>query len=392
MKALNPIKKNFGYRVIELSQSLMVIRDSISMIKNGQTHQIIPLSGQLRALFMEKHKGNKPLLLTIAKELKHELNFYSMEKADVPVDGLMLQMSGFPLSLERELPGQQLIKIENFINGETISFGGNPYSMKDVIGFYANIAGGAHYSADLPQDMADLLSLTFGGQAPLIAIALVQFGEIAYKLGHRLLKKVIDMDLHLLLMIPEKVESIAYVIDLKHASSSMRLSLKVRPSIQLIFEMQGLAGNYAVVHIERAFDWKKPHHIKLSVETDESLNTILAVFVDGDYVARSTFPQLIIILNDPSIYNLYINRSADIPDSGLEMACANFAIYNADQSNLDKARTLVAFGEILLGEEIPCTYFRKTGHAYLSPGQHKLEYVGEYSQWDMKKLSNGDKP
>ena len=391
MKTYSTVKKPFAQRVFELSQSLRIIQDSVTLIKRGQEHQIIPLSGQLRSLLIDKHKTNKPLLLTVAKELKEELNFYRMQKAEIPADGLVLTMSGFPVSLEQELPGQIMTGLEEFLSTEVISFGANLYSMRDIIEFYANKAGGAHYAADMPADLAQLLTMNFFGQ-PLIAHALLQFGEVVYKLGHRLFKKLVDTEIHLLLVIPEKVESVAYALDFRHASSPMRLSFKIHPSITPSFEVRGLAGNYSAVQIERVIDWNRPHHVILSIEIEEDLSTSLSMCVDGERIAKSTSPELIVAINDPSIYDLYINRSAENPDSGLVMACAELLVYNVTQSVLDKAKNVVAFGEILLGEEIPCTYFSKDGYAHIGQGKKEFEYNGKYVQWDMKKLVRGEKP
>lgn len=86
MKKYSPVNKPFSHRLFDLSQSLSVIRDSLILIRNGQIHQIIPMSGQLRSVLVEKRRKNESLLLVVAKELKEELNIFAMR-----------DMSSFPV-------------------------------------------------------------------------------------------------------------------------------------------------------------------------------------------------------------------------------------------------------------------------------------------------------
>lgn len=89
------IKKSLNRRIGELLDSLQVIRDALSGLRAGRTYQLIPLSGQLRALLTEKRKDNKPLLLDLAEIMDGELIVYAMpdtEKSDIPVkDGLQFR-------------------------------------------------------------------------------------------------------------------------------------------------------------------------------------------------------------------------------------------------------------------------------------------------------------
>ena len=41
------------------------------------------------------------------------------------------------------------------------------YSLGEVVNFFANRAGGAHYSKQLPRDLEQLITTPFWGQSPL---------------------------------------------------------------------------------------------------------------------------------------------------------------------------------------------------------------------------------
>lgn len=175
MANYKPIPKPLGYRIQELIQSLQVIRDSLEAVRQGHLHQFIPLYGQLRALLSEKRKGNQPLLLTIAKEIGMQLEIYAMPGVDddkaLPSElkkDLLLHLAGFPVSLHRELPGQCLITIEKFLDQKILIYEQKRYTPKDVIEFFANKAGGAHFSPDMDQDFTQLLSFGLFGQPMLL--------------------------------------------------------------------------------------------------------------------------------------------------------------------------------------------------------------------------------
>ncbi len=392
MNTYNSVNKPFSHRLFELSQSLSIVRDSLSLIKNGQLHQILPMAGQLRSLLVEKRKKNKSLLLVIAQELNEELNIFAMNEVDLGLPGLIFSMSGFPVSLEQELPGQEIISLEAFLDRPIITMGPNSYSMKKIIEFYANKAGGSHYAPDMSQDFVDLLTINIGGQ-PSIGNALMQFGEAVYRLGHRLFKKLVDLELHFLLLVPQKVEgNPAFVFDFKHPNSQMRMFCNIYPGIRPCFGARGLDGNMANVIIERVMNWNNPHYIMFSIELEDDLSTSLSAYVDGERLARVTSSKLILVHNAPAIYDLYINRSAESGETGLNMACADLLVYNVNHSVLDRAKTILAFDEKLSQDEVPCTYFVKGAYAHLGVQKKEIEYCGDCTQWDMKKLTRGEYP
>ncbi len=73
-------QKMIGDRIIELTKSLQVIRDSIDLIGQGKRYQIIPLCGQLRALLTgtSKKKKNEPLLIDLSRLLDKKLSVFAM--------------------------------------------------------------------------------------------------------------------------------------------------------------------------------------------------------------------------------------------------------------------------------------------------------------------------
>ena len=213
-KYLLDIPKPLTYRIQELIQSLQVVGDSVEAVQQRRLYQLIPLYGQLRALLCEKSKSNQPLLLTIAREIGMQLSLYCMPDVNdknVPLgfkEDLVLHLSGFPVSIEKELPGQHIVKLEDFLNRKILFFKGREhregkYSVGEIITFFANKAGGAHFSPDLPKDFAQLLSFGLFGQ-PVLVKALIQIAQITYHLGLKLLRSLAEFEIHLLAFIPQQ--------------------------------------------------------------------------------------------------------------------------------------------------------------------------------------------
>lgn len=158
MSAPVMVPKDLGYRVLELLGSLRVIQDSLQLVRAGRVHQLIPVYGQLRAILRERRRGSKPLLLDLADELQHDLHVFSMPDvvaSPPPITrGLVLHVAGPPFTMMREFPLQEEQKLRDLLDYKLVKYRDKLYSIGDVIEFFANKAGGAHYSKDLPKDFA----------------------------------------------------------------------------------------------------------------------------------------------------------------------------------------------------------------------------------------------
>src|ERR1044072_4169171 len=162
-KAIREITKPLGDRVLELVQALQLVADSLQRIREGHIHHVITLSGQLRALLTERSKGAKPLLLDIAREVHEEIRGDCMPGVNDPAfpadlrKDLDFHVAGFPITSQRQFEAQIEKTFSQLLEHEILFFNGKNYTAKTVIEWYANKAGGAHYSTRLPEDFAMLL-------------------------------------------------------------------------------------------------------------------------------------------------------------------------------------------------------------------------------------------
>jgi len=290
MNNYEEIEKGFANRFQEFIQSLQIINDSIQQFRSGKIHQIIPIYGQLRALLTEKSKKNTPLLFEIANEINASLDFYCMPDVDdfpgILREGLLLHITGFPLSIKKELPKQISISLQDFLNHEIIFFNNKKYKVNEIISFFANKSGGAHYASKLPKDFAQLLSVGLNGQ-PILVNSLLQIAEIVYKIGIKILQKLSNFESYILAFIPKQtLQEPAYIVDNFYPEGSMRYFFRIEPNMKLSFGVKGLQGNYALLTVNSLIDWDKIHLFNFAFIIDEFMESHLSIYIDGELTEK----------------------------------------------------------------------------------------------------------
>lgn len=391
-----PIPKPLGDRIQELIQALQVIRDSLEAVRQGRLHQIIPVYGQLRALLSEKSKGNDPLLLTIAAELGENLEFYCMPAAgELPDElkkDLVLHLSGFPVGLEQELSSQIKVSTESFLNQQMLIYNGRPYLVKEVIAFFANKAGGAHYSPDLPKDFAELMSFGLSGQ-PVLVNALLQIAEVTFRLGVKLLKSQADFEIHTLLYLPhQELKQPAYIIDNVYPDSSMRIFCRAEPGMKFSFGVTSIQGLGAIVGINRLIDWSVPHHFTLSLVIENDLSTKLAIALDGETVAKLSPPYPLFVASDLFQYESYQNRSHEDPQAGLDLAFIEMAMFGKKLPVKERAQMFLYFENQRMKEDLRCMYFTKGQYGFAPPGTNDMQMINSPVTSSVGKILKGEFP
>lgn len=312
--------KPFAVRTVELLQGLQLIADSIQKVREGEVRYLTVLSGQLRALVAERSKGEVPLLLDVAEKFGKDLAIHCMPGVDDPAfpqelrKDLVLHVAGFPVSLERQFPAQRKMSLPEFLDEDLILFRGTNYSSRKIIEWYANKAGGAHYSSSIPEDFAALMSLNLMNMQPL-ANLLVQIGEATLAAGRQLLKSVVDFEIYALVVVPEQetdaVRDVNYLFDSQYEGSGMRISLSLNSRLMPSFFVSGLQGIWARVDCDRMLDWSEPRLLHATLLIEDDLTTTMELAVDGVRVGRGNVKVPLFVLSDPLDYDSYHNRAAD---------------------------------------------------------------------------------
>lgn len=312
--------KPFAVRTVELLQGLQLIADSLQKVREGEIRYLTVLSGQLRSLVAERSKGEVPLLLDVAEKFGKDLTVHCMPGVDDPTfpeglrKDLVLHVAGFPVTLERQFPAQREMRLPEFLDEDLILFRGANYSARNIIEWYANKAGGAHYSSRIPEDFAALISLNLMNMQPL-ANLLLQIGEATLAAGRQLLKSVVDFEIYALVVVPEQetgaVQEVNYLFDSQYVGSGMRISLTLNSRLMPSFFVCGLQGVGARVDCDRMVNWSEPRLLHATLLIEDDLSTTLELAVDGVRVGRGNVKVPLFVFSDPLDYDSYHNRAVD---------------------------------------------------------------------------------
>jgi len=390
------ISKPIGIRMLELVQALQIIADSLRQIRSGHVRHLVTLSGQLRALIAERSKGAKPLLLDIAREVQEELRVYCMPGVDnpafpLPQKDLNLHVSGFPITSERQFSAQSEKTFSELLEHKILFFRGNKYTAKTVIEWYANKAGGAHYSTRLPEDFAALLLQSPFNLQPLANI-LRQMGDAVLLAGHRLLKKLVDFEIHLIVIVPpqtpEAIGEANYLLDLKYEGSSMRVSLGLNKRLMPSFFVSGLQGTWARVDSDRLIDWSMPRHLHAALRIEEDLSTVLELAVDGVRVGRSRVDEPLFVLSDPLDYEAFHNKPVDGPPQKFSMALAHLSMHGSELSPLDAARMFTYVNGQTADDDLSFVFYSPESYGHSPVGTKDVKMTGAVRKFKAKTLLN----
>lgn len=160
-------------------------------------------------------------------------------------------MAGLPFSLTKEFPSQKEIDISDLISKKLIFFKGYSCSIEEIIEFYANKSGGAHYSTEIPLYFAGLLNFGFNG-LPLLDQALIQIAQMTLEIGVGFIKSLVDFEMHAVLYIPDqKLDQEAFILDNKYPNSPMRFFLVLNSQKKLIFGLSRSLLIFLLINLQR---------------------------------------------------------------------------------------------------------------------------------------------
>lgn len=392
------ISKPFAMQMMELVRALQLIGDSIKLIHEGRSHHLVSLSGQLRSLLTDNRRSSKALLIKLAQQLEIPISIYCMPDVNDPMlsenlrEGMMVHIAGFPITKRRQLSAQQEMSFAEFLDHEIIFFNGNTYSTRKVIEWYANNAGGSHYSRNLPADFATLLSLNPMGLQP-IANVLLQLGEAAFMAGRELLKSIVDLEIYALIALPpintHEVTGANYLFDFQYGTTAMGMTLSLNKALIPSFIVSGLQGVTAKVTADRIIDWSSPHHLRAAVTIDDDLSTVIELDIDGERVGRYRCPEPIFVLSDPKDYELYHNRAVKGEPQNFSFSLAQFIMYGAEVSHSDRAQLLLYLEDNRKNPELPVVFYSPLSFAFAKRGSSDLAMSGDVKHLEISNVLNG---
>ncbi len=389
------IPKSLVRIIHELTQSLLVIRDSLLLVKQGNPHQIIPLFGQLRALLTDTSKihHNKPLLFHISDILNFPLNFYFMPSDNDPPpfkDSLLYYMSGFPLSLNKELIHQQYISLTDFLDVNIVEYKKNSYTPRDFINWFANKAGGAHYATDIPKVFAELLSIRMNNE-PIILNGMYQIGQIVFELGRELLRSISDFDLYVILVFPKQnTLNIAYILDALLRRSLIRFSIILIESRRIKFRIIGVDGQSAEVQLKRLVALDEPHQFCFTHHIDDMLCSVIGISIDGQSDVEYNIGKPIFILNKLIQYDMFVNRSKEEINHAVTLGIATIAMYGRKLNPIENAKNLLYLEDNRVSPDTPYMFYISGSYGNAKPHSNNIKMHGKVEHMTLSEYIKSD--
>lgn len=378
--------KPFAARTVELLQGLQLIADSLLRIREGEARYLTVLSGQLRSLVAERSKGEAPLLLDVAEKFGATLEIYSMPGVDDPSfpselrKDVVLHVAGFPVTLQRQFKAQRKLELIEFLDLKLIQFKGNAYSPRTVIEWYANKAGGSHYSSKIPEDFAALLALNLMNMQPL-ANLLVQIGDAVLATGRNLLRATIELEIYALVIVPRQpdgaIQDVNYLFDSKYEGSEMRLCISLNARLMPSFFASGLQGTWARVDCDRLINWSEPRLIHATLVIEEDLSTTLELAIDGVRVGQTNVKAPLFVLADPLEYASYHNKGFDDPPQNFTFGVGSVVMVGRELGPDDKANMLLYMGRKRADPELKAMLYSPQAFGLAAKGTKNLTFSGQ---------------
>lgn len=361
------IYKPIGIKVCELLSSLQIIKDSLDLYMQGKKHEIIPISGQLRAILTDstaKKNGVDPLLFELAKVFNYDTSIYysPINMEGCIQDGLVLQMVNPEPSLINKNGKQKKIELFDFLDINICEVNKKKISGRKLITWYANKSGGAHYDPTLPEPFIMLRK-----RADFL---IIEIAKIVLSIGINIVRKTSCFEKYIGIKInpKQKINNYGFIFEFSREDSLMSYKLIIDDKFNLIFSIRSEENEYIEVKNNREIKWDKARRVLLTSEITEDFSTKLALYIDGEKYGESDNQYPIYSLADPIYYNRYYNTNRDKSIDGIEMEFCNIMAYNRllDENerksnllylkdNIEKGNFVIfnkdKYGEILSGEK-----------------------------------------
>ena len=376
------LRKPLGTRMLELVRALRLVQDSLNSIRSGKTYHLLTLSGQLRALLTDRSKRADPLLVHLAKQVGVPLTIHCMPgttSEDFPEsvrDKVAFHFSGLPFSANRQFPGQQEVTIEEFLRLHAINLSGKHLDLKQLIDWYANKAGGAHYSSQVPKELATLLSPDPTANNAVTQM-LFQAGKAVLEMGRSLLRTIIDVEIHAVLVIPsQEASGTAFLFDWVYPGSTMRHSLTFDQRRTLEYSVTGLEGTSIEVAPDRAIAWTKPNYIEASIKLQDDLKTCVCLRINGEQVGQASSEGPVFLLADPTPYDHYQNRAANGEAQDLKFGLGSVMMVGKI-SAIERAKLLLWHENLRHDSDQTYIGFNARSFGRAAPGERNIQMTGE---------------
>jgi hypothetical protein len=290
--------------------------------------------------------------------------------------------------MRRELPLQEERNLRELLDFKLITYGGKLYSVGDLIEFFANRTGGAHYSKALPRDFAELLSFGLGGQ-PVLVNALIQVAQATLDAGVRFIQAITNFDVHMSVVFEGgQVADPTCLFSLKYPDVPMQVSCTAEQSA-LLARLTSI-DNKSVQLRSSVVEWTLPHLVTVAWRTQDDLSCSLSVAIDGEQVGRADVALPLFVSNAISDYEFSLHRSSSDESVGTALGVIEVMAFADQRSPLDSARTLTHLIDHASELSGKCVHYGSDGYSVRESGKTDLHNSGNVTVQTIEKVLRGD--
>lgn len=391
-KEVKKIEKPFASHINDLLQALLLIRDSLELIRNGKEHHYATLTGQLRAILIDHAKDNIKLLFYVAENTGIDLNVYFMGNVTKMPEELRnkidLHLTGFPVTLYKKHQRQELISLESFLDQELLFFDNQKYTPKEIIKWLAHNTGGAHYSKRIPKHFLEIMSFKFLQLKPL-QNALYQIGQVVLELGHHIISKLCDFEMHGIYFFPKQdFREDQCIMDLQYPQTSMRITLLMNVSKNLVIQVQSLKGEVFYIFSKTTISNDKPVYLNLNMRITSKLTTVLEMNIDGYRVSEGELDRPLFVLSDIKNYNTTHNKLAEGSPQDFSLAIAEFTMIGRHIDPIERAQMLIYFTSKLGNKDKGYIVYNRFSYGSSEPGTNTISMTGKVERKKLSEITN----
>lgn len=279
------------------------------------------------------------------------------------------------ISVDREYESQIAGTLHDCLELKVLYFNGVQYSLRTIVEWFANKAGGAHYSKQMPEVFSSLIQTRTRSLGTLEQV-LLQFAEAVIQIGVRLLNSVSDAEMYFAMALPRRLENDTVIVDAKHPNVPMRFSFGVRKSGKIWCRLVGIDMADFALEAPQLPEWHETHYVAFSASVEKDLRTRVAISFDGEVLFNHFFPSPLFLVSDWTDFNVLVNKSHEGGLQDCHFVFCEMITVGRELNAQERSKTLIHLSRWKNGEDLNALLFTPGSFAESKAGVKSLTMTG----------------
>jgi hypothetical protein len=285
---------------------------------------------------------------------------------------MILHVSSLPVSIERQLPAQEKISLEDYLNVEAVSYKGESYKVSEIINYLSDKFGGSHYDSKLSRNFSELSNIGFNNQ-PIITNLILQIADLFVKIGLNLVKKISDFEYYIVFRPEQFSTEENYFFDyVLPNSNKSRIALFCFQGKLRLF-LNDLIGRAVNLEVEQLLEPQKTILLNISHRITNDLKSEIKIGLDGNSILDLVIDEPLLMLNELHSYHAFFNRSFEKEMQAFEFGIGEILVRSEVGED---SKRMVLFNYLLNKKREELIYFNKNSYGQSPPGELDIKMTG----------------